>query len=399
MKDLTWLKLSLFTLLCFPFSDASGQGEIDCSDPQNCYGCSMPGALNYDPDVEIGVNSYCYFLEMDANETIAICSGSSVRIGGIPFGDFLLCEDLSDPSAAIEILPNVGVSEPFFYETENVSSVNGAYANFWLVSPSENTTYELVSYNNAACEAEVIYSYEVIVLDDCDCEDPGSCNDGDLSNGFEYWDATTCACLTYETNCGCGIVGATNYDSSIDCMDIDLCQFETFVEGVPVCLNEGAIHGPFDINLVDECDTGLWEIIPSDGVFTIENFQGSGEGVLHFYLNPQSTTTYTFNHFVQVFCEGEPQVFEALVIDCSTGIADHELGGSLDVTYNGRTSIRFQLNGGFNEPVRYKIFDLNGRLFESARTESSSWELSVANIPPGVYLIQGGFGVERFLVF
>jgi len=51
------------------------------------------------------------------------------------------------------------------------------------------------------------------------CPDPGDCDDNDCSNGFESWNFTDCICESTPSIEGCTIPTATNFDPSANCDD------------------------------------------------------------------------------------------------------------------------------------------------------------------------------------
>ena len=63
------------------------------------------------------------------------------------------------------------------------------------------------------------------VCDSCDANtpDPG-CDDGDCTNGFEIWNASTCLCETITSVFGCTDPTAINFDSTATCDD-GSCQY------------------------------------------------------------------------------------------------------------------------------------------------------------------------------
>jgi len=54
---------------------------------------------------------------------------------------------------------------------------------------------------------------------DFSCLDPGTCDDGDCTNGFEIWDGNTCTCINTGTQIGCTDINACNYDPDAICDD------------------------------------------------------------------------------------------------------------------------------------------------------------------------------------
>lgn len=386
-------------ILVLTFISHQAFTQVECPDPATCFGCNEPGALNYDPDANSQGFDYCYFLK-PADGTIEICPGQSVQIGGYQGTDIIACVD-PNVESLFQVSPSESLSEPFGYSNIWVSP--GEFSPIhWLVSPAETTTYELLDFNNEGCEPQVLATYEIIVKEDCNCVDPGNCNDGDYNNGFEYWDPVNCLCESITTDCGCGIDGALNDELYINCSDINLCEFEVYQEGVPVCSDDAVILGPFQFNA--NCESPTWSFTPPDDVIAVQDYQGAGEGVFHFILSSDitETITYTFTNNFNSSCETVIDEFEVIRIDdesCISGIAQSKAPSVLKIIYSAHSQVSFQLPEAQTEQIDYSILDLSGRVIKQAVSDTPQWQMSFDNLTPGIYLISGTFGTERFWVF
>ncbi len=132
-------------------------------------------------------------LEEDVNG----CNSAAVQviISEIPFIQItqtsaICSEDLTTYTAEVTFTGGTGVSTIIDAGPFNVTDEGGDI--FTLQGlPLQSSTPIVVTVYDLDCSSSI-----ELFAPDCDCLDPGNCDDEDCSNGLEQWDADSCECVS-----------------------------------------------------------------------------------------------------------------------------------------------------------------------------------------------------------
>jgi len=123
--------------------------------------------------------------------------------------------------------------------------------------------------------------------------------------------------------------------------------------------------------------------------------------VYHFAVAAEETKTYSFFNNFNSECVEEILDYTIERIDdesCISGISKVKRQSKLKVFYAGNQA-NFSWPDAQSDRIEYRILDLSGRIVDQGVSENLQWQLSTNNLSPGIYLISGKFGTERFWVF
>lgn len=280
-------------------------------------------------------------------------------------------------------------------------------ASSFEVLVTEDITYSLqwVADPDATCSTtvtETVYT-SVITAEPCEeCDQVLDCDDGECSNGQEYWDEFSCTCES-DFFPECNHPMALNYDPDATCPLLHYCEFPPIAN--PLCLGDSVLVGMFSLSDVILCEDGyIFGLDSSDPEDNSMNYAGyvmpwgAPQEIVGWWVKPGvGETTYNYWHTNTPDCEPATTTVTINVVDCDlpSGI-DEQVQANLRLhCENGALNI-------FTESeileIDYRVYSISGQVCKQGVLGAQQGPIDVSNLASGLYLFESSIGSELFLV-